>query len=162
MYLKYSIDLQSTQEKRDKEKERKRNGKRNKRFKTYRGRVDACTLHVAVSDHCCTCTNLWVHRVFYMPWFHLFDVYIQWKKKGREKVRWKRDSIALCIAHPCYTRADSHARAHTHWRTRTLVLSLHWWYTLPRVHCSWGATENDEDSLENVEERKSNIEGDTN
>lgn len=44
------------------------------------------------------------------------------KKKGREKVRWKRDSIALCIAHPCYTRA-ARMRAHVHIDARA-----HWQY----------------------------------
>lgn len=124
MYLKYSIDLQSTQEKRDKEKERKRNGKRNKGFKTYRGRVDACTLHVAVSDHCCTCTNLWVHRVFYMPWFHLFDVYIQWKKKRKRKgaMETRLDRVVHCTP-VLHTRGFACARTYTlaHAHTGTIT-----------------------------------------
>lgn len=62
----------------------------------------------------------------------------------------------------CYTRTVSRARARIHSRTRALVASLHWWYTLPRVHCSWGATENDEDSRENVGKRRRNEEGDAN
>lgn len=78
-------------------------------------RVDACTLHVAVSDHCCTCTNLGFTAYSICHDFILFDAYIQWKKKEEKR----------CDGNATRSRCALHTRA-THARlacARTYTLT---------------------------------------
>ena len=81
-------------------------------------RVDACTLHVAVSDHCCTCTNLGFTAYSICHDFILFDAYIQWKKKEEKR----------CDGNATRSRCALHTRA-THAR-----LACARTYTLTHAH----------------------------
>lgn len=112
MYLKYSIDLQSTQEKRDKEKKRKREKKQAIQDVSWLESMHALytwlflTIAARVPIFGFTAYSIY-HD------FILFDVYIQWKKKEEKRCDGNA-TRSRCALHTRATHARIRMRAHIH------------------------------------------------